>query len=147
MLNTNTDGNFQMYNIVQSKKHKGPINQYPFSFPVSKKRAIKRTQICCTINIFIGRCHGDLNLFKCCAMCAQCKALAHHWVTQRYKRTLFKHLIHALTLLFFSSHFLVSSLGLCDASYCPICSINNWVHIMQTVSFGALSFMVTDPWH
>lgn len=56
-------------------------------------------------------------------------------------------LTHSHSLSFFSAHFLVSSLGLCNASYCPIHSINNWEHFMQTVSFGALSSLVTDPWH
>lgn len=62
------------------------------------------------------------------------------------KFRLFKFAV-ARSLSLLSAQLLVSSLGLCNAFYWPIHTINNWEHFMQTVSFGALSSLVTDPWH
>lgn len=59
-----------------------------------------------------------------------------------FKRILWIHLHHvcpsslvdSFSLSFFRQCPLpCSSLGLCNASYCPIHSINNWEHFMQTV--------------
>lgn len=129
-----------------------PINIF-FSFHVRREEQLRGSPMCSNITVLIS---GDLILFKCALT-----VKVHHWATQKWKRKLFKrilwiHLHHvcpsslvdSFSLSFFRQCPLpCSSLGLCNASYCPIHSINNWEHFMQTVSFGALSSLVTDPWH